>query len=78
MSYNDFSLSRDLSRPRDQRVMWFFVGGSMVSHDPAKFGGHRHCGSGDLMFLVVEGQDSTCPCFNLPLQFISKIYGIPC
>ena len=50
----------------------------MVSHDPAKFGGHRHCGSGDLMFLVVEGQDSTCPCFNLPLQFISKIYGIPC
>ena len=27
-------------------------------HHPAKFHGHRHCGSGDMMFLVVEGQDS--------------------
>ena len=26
----------------------------MVSHHPAKFGGHRHCGSGDIMFLVAE------------------------
>ena len=25
----------------------------MVNHHPAKFGGHRHCGSGD-MFLVVR------------------------
>ena len=33
----------------------------MVSHHPGKFGGHRHCGSGDKMFFVVEGQDSTCP-----------------
>ena len=24
----------------------------MVSHQPAKFGGHRHCGSGDIMVLV--------------------------
>ena len=28
----------------------------MVSHHPVKFGGHRHCGSGDIMFLVVEGR----------------------
>ena len=32
----------------------------MVRHHPVKFGGHRHCGSGDIMFLVVEEQDSTC------------------
>ena len=31
----------------------------MVSHHPAKFGGHKHCGSGDMMLLVIEGQDST-------------------
>ena len=24
----------------------------MISHTPAKFGGHRHCGSGDIKFLV--------------------------
>ena len=24
----------------------------MVSHNPAKFGGHRHYDSGDIMFLV--------------------------
>ena len=27
----------------------------MESHDPAKFGGHGHCGSEDIMLLVVEG-----------------------
>ena len=43
----------------------------MVSHGSAKFGGHRHCGSGDLMFLVVEGQDSSCPRLNSRLLFIS-------
>ena len=30
----------------------------MVSHHPAKFVIHRHCGGGD-MFLVVEKEDST-------------------
>ena len=48
----------------------------MVSHHPAKFDGHRHCGSGDLMFLVVEEQDSTCLRFNPPLLFISKGHGL--
>ena len=28
----------------------------MVSHHPAKFGGHRHYGSGDMMFVMVEVQ----------------------
>ena len=35
----------------------------MVSHHPAKFGGHRHYGSGNIVFLVVEEQDPN-PCFN--------------
>ena len=44
----------------------------MVGHHPAKFRGHSHCVNGDLMFLVVEGQESICPRFNPPLLFISK------
>ena len=36
----------------------------MVSHHPAKFRGLRHCGSGDIMFLVAEEQDSTCSPLN--------------
>ena len=50
----------------------------MVSHHPAKFGGHRHCGSEDMMFVVVEEQDSTCPRLDPSLMFISKEHGIPC
>ena len=38
----------------------------MVSQHPAKLGGHRHCGSGDMMFVVVEGKDSTCPPLDPP------------
>ena len=41
----------------------------MVSHHPAKFGDHRHCGSGDIMFLVAEEENSRCSCFNPPLLF---------
>ena len=48
----------------------------MVSHHPAKFGGHRHSASGDIMFLVVERHDSTCSRLNPPLLFISKAHGI--
>ena len=48
----------------------------MVSHHPAKFGGYRHCGNGDMMVLVVEGQDSTCPHFNQPLLFMSIVHGL--
>ena len=47
----------------------------MVSHHPAKFGDHRHCGSGD-MFLVTEEENSRCTCFNLPLLCISKGHGL--
>lgn len=30
----------------------------MVSNHPAKFGSLKHCGSRDLMLLVIEEQDS--------------------
>ena len=43
----------------------------MVSNHPAKFGGRRRCGSGD-MFVVVGGQDSTCPCLDPPLLLSLK------
>ena len=39
----------------------------MVSQHPVKFDGHRHCGSGDIMFLVTEKENSRCSRFNPPL-----------
>ena len=54
----------------------------MVSHHPAKFGDHRHCGSGDIIFLVAEEENSRCSLFNPPLLFnprllcISKGHGL--
>ena len=47
----------------------------MLNYRFAKFGGHRHSGGGD-MFLVVEGQDSTCSCLNPALLFNSKANGM--
>ena len=42
--------SRD-KRPRDKRVMLFYEWEPlMVSHHPARFGGHMYCGSGDSAF----------------------------
>ena len=32
----------------------------MVSHHPAKFGSHSHCGSGDKMFRGAGEKDSRC------------------
>ena len=49
----------------------------MVGYSPAKFGGHRHCGSGD-MFSVAEGQDSIYPRLNPPLLLISEAHDMPC
>ena len=36
----------------------------MLIHHTANFGDNRHCSGGDVMFLVVEGQDSTCSRFR--------------
>ena len=43
----------------------------MVSHQPGMFGDHSCCGSEDMTYLVVEGQDSTRSLLNSLLQFIS-------
>ena len=69
--------SRD-KRPRDKRVMLFYEWEPlMVSHHPARFGGHMYCGSGDSVFSG-EGHDFLCLCLNPPLLFISKAHGMPC
>lgn len=45
------------------KTKWFYGWESlMVSH--YKFGGNRHCSSGHMMFLVVEGKYSACYCFK--------------
>ena len=70
--YNSFGLPHDVARPRYQRAMW--LNGwepLMASHHPAKFGGHRHYGNGD-MFLVPEEEDSRRSHFNPPLLFSLK------
>ena len=51
----------------------------MINYHPAKFGGHRHCGSEVIiMILVVEMQDSTCLYFYPPLLFFTKANSMPC
>ena len=46
----------------------------IVIHHPDKFDDLRNCGSGNIMFLVVEGQDSTWPYFNPPLLLTFKVH----
>ena len=48
----------------------------MISHHLAKFGDHRHCGSGNIMFLLDEEENSRCSHFNPPLLFISIGHGL--
>ena len=43
----------------------------MVSHYPAKFGGHWDCGSGDIVFQWSESKISQAY-LNLPLLFSLK------
>ena len=40
----------------------------MVHNNPAKFGNHTHCGSEDIIFLVVEEEGF----YILLLQFITR------
>ena len=47
-----------------------------ISQHHAKFFGHRHCYSGDIMFLLVEEEDSTCSRLNPALLFIPKGHGL--
>ena len=62
-----------MTRPRDERIIWLYVWDClMVSRHPARIGGHRHFGSADMIYLMVEGQDFTYSRVNPPLLFISK------
>ena len=56
LRYNDFRLSRDLARPRHQKVMRFYVWNPLIiSHYPEKFGVNWRFVSGDMTLLVVDG-----------------------
>ena len=50
----------------------------MITHHPVRFGDHRQCSIGDIMFVVVEGQDSTFAHLDPPLLFIFKAHSMPC
>ena len=47
-----------------------------VSHLPAKFVGHRHCGSRDIVFSVV-GDNSECRHSHLPVcpAIVTRVYS---
>ena len=51
--HNGFSLSCDLLRPRDPRVIWLYRWGGPQRYS-AKFDLHRHRGSGDTFLAVKE------------------------
>ena len=49
----------------------------MSRYHPVMIGGHRYCGDGDIMFLMVEEQDYVeCARLNLPLLFIRLSHGL--
>ena len=51
-NYSGFRLLRNLAKPHDSMVMWFYVWEShLVRHSPATFGGHRHHGSENVFNL---------------------------
>ena len=50
----------------------------MVNEHPVKFGEHRHCGSGDIVFLMAEEQHSTFSTLNPPLVFICEAHNMSC
>ena len=81
--YNYISLSRDLTRLGDYTVMWLYGQKLLkVSHHPATFLGHKHCGSGDIMVLVchVISQDRmTKRWSNIMGESTSwKVTSLPC
>ena len=54
--YCIFNLSREFVKQCDQRTFWFYGGKLLVEfNNPARFGGHRHCGSGDSVFNLSWG-----------------------
>ena len=50
---NYFSLSWDLKRPHDLRATWLYGKKPLkLNHQASMSGSQRHCGSGDIVFLV--------------------------
>lgn len=80
--YNCFSLSHDLRKSRDQRVMrtyaWELLTGLVLLSLSTRFGTHRNRRSREIMFLVTEEQDSIWCRLNLPLKFVPEEQGILC
>ena len=51
-TFDSLRFSRDFARSGNQRIMWLHGQESVnVNYNPANFGGHKHSGSGDIMFL---------------------------
>ena len=50
----------------------------MEIHHHTTFGSDRHYGNADIMFLVVEEQDSACSYFNPLSRFISNAFSVLC
>ena len=48
----------------------------MVSHHPAKFCGRNHCGTRDIILLVIKEQDSIRFHLIPPLLFISRTHDL--
>ena len=47
-------MSHDLARPLESRAIRLYKQGPLkVSHNPARFGGYKHCGSGDIIGFFV-------------------------
>ena len=54
-----FNLSLDFERLDQKTHVTYRWEPLIVNHHLAKFGGHRQCGSRDIMLLVADKQDST-------------------
>ena len=50
----------------------------MLGHHPAKFGDHRYCGSGDMIFLSGCRERFHMPWLKSAILFISIAHGMPC
>ena len=56
----------------DQNVIKGWVGAPRSKSPPCLIWWPRHCGSGDMMLVVVEGQGSTCSTLGPPRTFNKK------
>ena len=79
-------MSRDLRRQRNQSVMWLYVWEPLiVNYHPAKFGGNRHCGSGNvnipantnILLQMRDIRDYICPLTSTIIIFC-KAHGMSC